>query len=83
MQSDHMGDLKIERIPVGLELRHEYPNADTIVYRIFWKNPFTFWRWGYYLIGDEKYNFPYKNWDEIGKRRATYKTNVRSSFQEF
>ena len=83
MQTDHMGDLKIERVPIGLELRKVFPNADTVVYRIFKKNPAAFWRWGSYLMGDEKYNFPYKDWNKIEKRRATYRIKELSSFQEF
>jgi len=50
-------------------LWEKYPNADTIVYRVFKKNPFYFWRWSQYIFGDERYSFPYKSWDEIKKRR--------------
>lgn len=56
-------------IPIGLELRKVYPNADTVVYRLFKKNPLIFWRWREYIFGDEKYKFPYKDWDEIEKKR--------------
>lgn len=37
---------------------------DKKLYRIFWKNPFTFWRWRSYFV-DERYKLPYKDWDEI------------------
>lgn len=83
MQDDHMGTLKIKRIPIGISLRNEFPNADTTVYRIFMKNPLTFWRWRYYIIGDEKYDFPYKNWREIKAIRNEHKLKENSSFQEF
>ena len=83
MQSDHMGDLKIERLPIGRKLRNEFPNADTVVYKIFKRNPFAFWRWINYVTGDEKYDFPYKSWTEIEKRRTNYKKRELSSFQAF
>lgn len=55
--------------PVGAELRETYPNADTIIYRLFSRNPILFWRWGQYLFGDPKYKFPYKSWEEIKAHR--------------
>jgi len=56
--------------PIGKRLRKDYPNADTVVYRLFWKNPLCFWRWYWYLTDElEQYNFPYKSWNEIKKRR--------------
>jgi hypothetical protein len=56
--------------PFGKQLRRDYANADTVVYRLFWKNPLCFWRWYAYLTnGMESVNFPYKSWDEIKKRR--------------
>ena len=39
IDSTHDGEI----IPVGKELRNLYPNADTVFYRLFWKNPFKFW----------------------------------------
>ena len=55
--------------PVGAKLRETYPNADTIIYRLFWKNPLVFWHWWQYISGDHKYDFPYKSWEEIEARR--------------
>lgn len=66
------------RIPIGAELRQTYPNADTIIYRLFSKNPLRFWHWRGYLFEDEKYSFPYKSWDEINKKRGdNFKLNGR------
>lgn len=69
-------------IPPGKALRDKYPGADTVVYRLFWKNPLTFWRWGNYIFGDIKYDYPYKNWNEIKKHRRINHV-VNSSFQSF
>ena len=55
--------------PVGVELRELYPNADTIIYRLFWKNPLVFWHWWQYIGMDHRYDFPYKSWEEIQARR--------------
>ncbi len=59
-----------------------YPNStDTIMYRIFWKNPLEFWRWAEYYY-DKRYTLPYKNWEEIKKRRGVnFQRN--SNFQNF
>lgn len=49
------------------------PNLkDKNIYRLFTKNPLTFWRWGRYFF-DESYKLPYKNWEEIKKNRETEK----------
>lgn len=52
---------------------------DTIVYRLFKKNPLSFWRWSGYMF-DSRYKLPYKSWDEIKKVRGEdprYTTNTR------
>lgn len=53
----------------GAVLRETYPNADTVMYRLFWKNPLCFWQWREYFNKDMKYQFPYKNWKEIETKR--------------
>jgi hypothetical protein len=76
------GNTKLKILPPGLSLRKKYPGADTTVYRISWKNPFTFWHWRYYIFGDEKFDFPYMSWKEIKKNRR-FKGVDDSSFQDF
>ena len=35
--------------------------ADTVLYRKFWKNPIAFWRWHtYFNTKDDRYKLPYK-----------------------
>lgn len=48
---------------------------DSILYRIFYRNPFAFWR--YYSYGYEKYDIPYKSWSSIKKARAQH-TAIKS-----
>ena len=43
---------------------------DKNLYRLFYKNPFAFWRWYSYFNGDPRYELPYMDWDEIKKRRV-------------
>ena len=60
----------------------EYPGiTDTLVYRLFWKNPLAFWRWYEYVSGDPRYNLPYKSWKEIEKKRL--ETKIKTRYQEF
>jgi hypothetical protein len=40
------------------------------LYRLFYKNPFAFWRWYSYFSNDPRYQLPYMNWNEIKKRRV-------------
>jgi len=51
---------------------------DKNIYRLFAKNPFAFWRWWSYFY-DERYHFPYKNWEEIKKIRDTMKVKTCST----
>ncbi len=69
-------------LPPGTDLRNHYPGADTVMYRLFWKNPLTFWRWRDYVFNNEKYNFPYKSWIEIKKHRRIHQAE-NSTFQDF
>lgn len=69
-------------LPAGTLLRRSYPDADTTMYRLFRKNPLTFWRWKYYIIGNEKYDYPYRNWHDILSKRP-FKKPENSTFQEF
>jgi hypothetical protein len=62
-------------------LYEKYPGADTIIYRLFWRNPLAFWRLGEYIY-DKRYTIPYKSWKEIKKnRRIPGREN--SSYQDF
>ena len=72
-----------ETKPVGAQLREIYPNADTVIYRLFYKNPFKFWHWYEYLFTkDHKFDFPYKSWQEIyAKRPKDFKINPQ--WQQF
>ena len=45
--------------------RKNTPIEDTTLYRLFWRNPLTFWRYHNYL--NPIYNLPYKNKNEILK----------------
>ena len=45
---------------------------DKKLYRLFSKNPLAFWRWRLYFY-DERYQLPYKNWEEIEKKRGKVK----------
>ena len=45
---------------------------DKKLYRLFSKNPLAFWRWRLYFF-DERYKLPYKNWEEIEKKRGKVK----------
>ena len=68
--------------PLGITLRKLYFKADTVIYRLFWKNPLCCWHWGQYISGDHKYDFPYKSWGEIKDRRPKdFKLN--SQWQQF
>ncbi len=78
IDSLHTGEIE----PAGVTLRRLYPNADTTIYRLFWKNPFKFWHWWQYISKDHKYDFPYKSWEEIEARRPKdFKRN--NQYQHF
>ncbi len=54
---------------------------DTIIFRLYKKSPFKFWRWYEYMY-NWRYDMPYKDWDEIKKNRPV--NFVRNkSFQAF
>ncbi len=52
------------------EYARTFPNNsnDTIIYRLYKKSPFKFWRWYEYMY-NWRYEMPYKDWDEIKKNR--------------
>ena len=57
-----------------IRLHKEYIDSfpekkDKKLYRLFWRNPLIFWRWGLYFY-DERYALPYKDIDEIKKIRG-------------
>lgn len=55
--------------------------SDTTLYRVFKINPLRFWLWRDFFISP-RYKLPYKNWNEIKKRRGeNWKRN--SSYQDF
>jgi hypothetical protein len=56
-------------------------SSDTMIYRIFSKNPLCFWRWKDYLF-DERYKRPYRNWKEIKKSRGAV-LEYSTSLQDF
>ena len=60
---------------------YKMQTPDTILYRLFRKNPLTFWRWSDY-INDPKYNLPYKSWGEIRKVRG-YDLKYSNNWQDF
>ena len=78
-------DSLLKLTPVQLKPEEStFPSRnDTILYRIFWKNPLAFWRWRYYIFGNDKFDFPYKSWQEIKKQRLTNQKDVLSPYQEF
>ncbi len=59
----------------------EHPEKSTMVYRLFWKNPVAFWRWGEYYY-DKRYNLPYLSWKEIRKKRG-YDLKYSTNWQDF
>ena len=60
----------------------EHPGtSDTIVYRLFWKNPLAFWRWSDYFT-DKRYSLPYKSWKSIRKKRG-YDIKYSNRWQDF
>lgn len=44
---------------------------DTLMYRLFSKNPLAFWRWKEYFT-DERYDLPFARWTEISNKRENY-----------
>ncbi len=46
---------------------------DTILYRLFSKNPLAFWRYVDYF-NDPKYKLPFKDWNEILMKRGEIKS---------
>ncbi|MGF1924837.1 MAG: hypothetical protein ACQUHE_11720 [Bacteroidia bacterium] len=50
-------------------LKYQPELKDKKIYRLFSKNPFAFWRWGLYFF-DERYKLPYKNWEDVKKKRT-------------
>lgn len=56
-------------------------NMDTIIYRLFKKNPLAFWRWGQYFFS-KRYKLPFKDWDEIKAIRGRELKN-KTGFQDF
>ncbi|RRB18353.1 hypothetical protein [Larkinella knui] len=46
--------------------KHEHP-SDTVLYRLFRKDPFLFWRWSD-MISSPKYQLPYLNPDSIKEK---------------
>lgn len=55
-------------------------NTDTTIYRLFKRNPLTFWRWGNYFIS-KRYRLPYKDWSEIKAIRGEIEN--KTGFQDF
>lgn len=66
--NNHDFDLGIRRHHSCNLLRSS--NSDQTMYRLFTKDPFTFWRWGRYFY-DDRYKLPYRDWNEIKQNRKT------------
>jgi hypothetical protein len=47
---------------------YQNETKDSVLYRVFSKNPLAFWRLREYFF-DTKYKLPYRNWDIIKKER--------------
>lgn len=61
----------------------DYPNQkDKKLYRLFAKNPLAFWRWRLYFF-DERYDLPYKNWNEIERLRKKKSKNIIRCHTDF
>lgn len=60
---------------------YQQQSKDSVLYRLFSKNPFAFWRYADY-INDPKYNLPYKNWKSIKKIRS-YELKNSNNWQDF
>jgi hypothetical protein len=56
--------------------------GDSILYRLFSKNPLKFWNWGEYFYR-KKYELPYKSWKEIRKRRGHDLGKYATNCQDF
>ena len=55
---------------------------DTLLYRLFLRNPLRFWHWKDYFL-DERYQLPYKNWKEIRERRGYDIKGYWRDYQKF
>ena len=56
-------------------------SGDTVLYRLFSKNPLAFWRISKYFT-DPKYKLPYKSWAEI-KAKRKYELKNSNNWQDF
>jgi len=56
-------------------------NGDTIVYRLFYRNPLRFWNWAEYFYS-KKYQMEFKSWDKIKRKRA-YILKFSNNCQQF
>ncbi len=65
-------------IPVTCRVHN---SSDTIMYRLFYKNPLKFWNWGEYFYS-KKYNLEYMNWGRIKKKRG-YTIENSNNCQQF
>lgn len=55
--------------------------GDSVIYRLFSKNPLAFWRINKYYT-DPKYKLPYKSWAEI-KAKRKYELKNSNNWQDF
>ena len=60
--------------------RQKTGNADTVMYKLFKRNPLTCWRWGKYFLS-KRYKLPYKDWSEIEAIRGEIEN--KTGFQDF
>ena len=54
---------------------------DSLIYRLFSKNPLAFWRINKYFT-DTKYKLPYKSWAEV-KAKRKYELKNSNNWQDF
>ncbi|MEJ5148773.1 hypothetical protein [Sphingobacterium sp. MYb388] len=54
-------------------------NKDTVLFRLFWKNPLAFWRYySYFDKNDERYKLTYMNKDQIEERMKNITYNLKN-----
>ena len=54
-------------------------DKDTVLFRLFWKNPLALWRYHSYLDkNDPRYKIPYKSEEEIEKRKKEIADSLKN-----
>jgi hypothetical protein len=64
------------------KLKHlKIEKGDSVIYRLFSKNPLAFWRINKYFT-DPKYKLPYRSWAKI-KIKRKYELKNSNNWQDF